>query len=283
MLTFLQGEHDVLLSTTIIENGLDIPRVNTLLVNRADRFGLSQLYQLRGRVGRSERRAFAYFLVPPKTALTPVARRRLKALQEFSELGSGFRIAAMDLEIRGAGNFLGAEQHGHIAAVGFETYTRLLERTVQELKGETVMPEVRTTLNLKLDVRIPDEYLPDFNQRLSLYKAVSSAEDRDELERIRSDTRDKYGVIPQQGERLFTLASLKLLAEKLRVASVDYSAGRVSVQFAPDSPVPPQRLVESVSRSGGSSLSPEGVVRIPVGPREEERVEAVRELLKALL
>ncbi|MCI0407217.1 MAG: DEAD/DEAH box helicase, partial [Acidobacteria bacterium] len=282
MLSFLRGEQDVLLSTTIIENGLDIPRVNTILVNRADRFGLSQLYQLRGRVGRSDRRAYAYFLVPPRTALTPVARKRLKALQEFSELGSGFRIAAMDLEIRGAGNFLGAEQHGHIAAVGFETYTRLLERTVQELKGESLLPEVRTTLNLRIDVRIPDEYLPDFNQRLSLYKAISSAQDRDELERIQSETRDKFGKIPSQGERLFALASLKLLAEKLRVASVDFAAEKVSIRFAADSPIAPEKLISAVSRLKGASLSPEGVLRIPVGSREEVRVEAVREVLKGL-
>jgi len=282
MLSFLRGEQDVLLSTTIIENGLDIPRVNTILVNRADRFGLSQLYQLRGRVGRSDRRAYAYFLVPPRTALTPVARKRLKALQEFSELGSGFRIAAMDLEIRGAGNFLGAEQHGHIAAVGFETYTRLLERTVQELKGESVLPEVRTTLNLRLDVRIPDEYLPDFNQRLSLYKAISSSQDRDELERIQSETRDKYGKIPEQGERLFALATLKLLAEKLRVASVDYAAEKVSIRFAAESPVAPEKLIGAVSRLKGASLSPEGVLRIPVGAREDARVEKVREVLKGL-
>jgi transcription-repair coupling factor (superfamily II helicase) len=283
MLLFLRGEQDVLLSTTIIENGLDIPRVNTILVNRADRFGLSQLYQLRGRVGRSDRRAYAYFLVPPRVVLTPVARKRLKALQEFSELGSGFRIAAMDLEIRGAGNFLGAEQHGHIAAVGFETYTRLLERTVLELKGETVLPEVRTTLNLRVDVRIPDDYLPDFNQRLSLYKAVSSAQDRDDLERVRSETRDKYGKIPPQGERLFALASLKLLAEKLRVASVDYAAGKATLRFSPDSPVPPQRIIEIVSRQQGATLSPEGVLRLLAPEQEEARVESVREVLKALL
>ena len=283
MLSFLSGEQDVLLSTTIIENGLDIPRVNTILVNRADRFGLSQLYQLRGRVGRSDRRAYAYFLVPPRVVLTPVARKRLKALQEFSDLGSGFRIAAMDLEIRGAGNFLGAEQHGHIAAVGFETYTKLLERTVLELKGEVVQPEVRTALNLRVDVRIPDEYLADFNQRLSLYKAISSAQDRDDLERIRSETRDKFGKIPPQGERLFALASLKLLAEKLRVASVDYSGGRTTVRFAPDSPVPPQKLIEMVSRMKGATLSPEGILRLAAPEEEEIRVESVREVLKGLL
>jgi len=212
-----------------------------------------------------------------------VARRRLKALQEFSDLGSGFRIAAMDLEIRGAGNFLGAEQHGHIAAVGFETYTALLERTVQELKGEAVLPELRTSLNLKVDVRIPDEYLPDFNQRLSLYKSVSSARDRDELDRIRSETRDKYGAIPPQGERLFDLAALKLLAEKLRAASVDLAGDKVAIRFAPDSPVAPQRLIETVAHSKKMTLSPEGVVRILAGSGELERIAAVRDLLKALL
>ncbi|HEV8375669.1 MAG TPA: TRCF domain-containing protein, partial [Candidatus Polarisedimenticolia bacterium] len=186
-------------------------------------------------------------------------------------------------EIRGAGNFLGAEQHGHIAAVGFETYTRLLERTVQELKGEAVVPELRTTLNLKLDIRIPDEYLPDFNQRLSLYKSISSAQDRDELERIQSETRDQYGQIPPQGETLFTLAKLKLLAEKLRVASIEYAQQRVLVRFAPDSPVPPERLLSAITRSAGMSLSPEGVVRMQVGAHEEQRLMAVRELLKGLL
>jgi len=283
MLRFLQGEHDVLLTTTIIENGLDIPRVNTILVNRADRFGLAQLYQLRGRVGRSDRRAYAYLMVPPRTVLTPTARKRLKALQEFSDLGSGFRIAAMDLEIRGAGNLLGAEQHGHIAAVGFDTYCRLLERAVQELKGETAMPEVRTSLNLRIDIRIPEDYIPDFSQRLSLYKWVSSAQDRDELDRIRDETRDRYGKTPRQGENLFTLAGLRILAERLRVASVDYAGGKISVRFSPDSSVAPQRLIEVVSKSRGAVLTPEGVVRLPVGPAEEDRVEGVRSLLKALL
>jgi transcription-repair coupling factor (superfamily II helicase) len=283
MLQFLQGESDLLLSTTIIENGLDIPRVNTILVNRADRFGLAQLYQLRGRVGRSDRRAYAYLLVPPRTLLAPVARKRLKALQEFSDLGSGFRIAAMDLEIRGAGNLLGAEQHGHIAAVGFDTYCSLLERTVQELKGEAVLPEVRTSINLRTDIRLPEEYIPDFNQRLSLYKWISSAQDRDELDRIREEMRDRYGKIPRQGENLFTLAELRILAEKLRVASLDYAGDRVSVRFAPDSSVAPQRLIEIVSKSPGAVLTPQGVLRLPVGASEEARVRGAQTLLKALL
>src|SRR5436309_10702993 len=192
MTKFMHHEFDVLVATTIIENGLDIPLANTLIVNRADRFGLAQLYQLRGRVGRSDRRAYAYLVVPARKALTPIARRRLKALQDFSELGSGFRIAAMDLEIRGAGNLLGAEQSGHIAAVGFEMYCRLLERTVQEMKGETVRPEVKAQINLAVDIKIPEDYIPDFSERLVLYKKISSAANDAEIDRLRDEVRDLY-------------------------------------------------------------------------------------------
>ncbi|MGH9856913.1 MAG: helicase-related protein, partial [Acidobacteriota bacterium] len=157
MMQFIHHEFDVLVSTTIIENGIDIPLVNTLIVNRADRFGLSQLYQLRGRVGRSHRRAYAYFLIPSERELTPIARRRLAALREFTELGSGFRLAALDLEIRGAGNLLGGEQHGHIAALGFELYCRLLEQTVKEMQGEEAPSDFSSTINLNLDIRIPED------------------------------------------------------------------------------------------------------------------------------
>ena len=224
MLRFLGGEFDVLLATTIIENGLDIPRVNTIVVNRADRFGLAQLYQLRGRVGRSDRRAYAYLLVPARKSLLPVARRRLKALQEFTELGSGFRIAAMDLEIRGAGNLLGAEQSGHIASVGFEMYCQLLERAVREMKGEPPPPEFKTQISLGVDIRIPEETIPDFSERLVLYKKVSSAADDRDLARIRDQIRDLYGGVPRQADNLLDLASLRLLAERLRVRSIEYGS-----------------------------------------------------------
>ena len=149
MLDFVARKFDVLLATTIIENGLDIPNANTIIINRADRYGLSQLYQLRGRVGRSDRRAYAYLLIPPEDTLSPVAQKRLAAIQEFSDLGSGFRVAALDLEIRGAGNLLGGEQSGHIEAVGFEMYMKLLEETVRELKGEEIEDDVRANVNLR--------------------------------------------------------------------------------------------------------------------------------------
>ena len=174
MLRFVKDELDVLVATTIIENGLDIPRVNTIMVNRADLYGLSQLYQLRGRVGRSDRRAYAYLLIPSDEALSEIARKRLAAIREFSDLGTGFRVAALDLEIRGAGNLLGGEQHGHIDAVGFDLYCQLLEQTVEELRGEKPEEEISTSINLNLDIRIPETYIADSSQRLRMYKRISS-------------------------------------------------------------------------------------------------------------
>ena len=160
MVDFVAQKYDVLLATTIIENGLDIPNANTIVINRADRYGLSQLYQLRGRVGRSDRRAYAYLLIPPEDALSPVAKKRLAAIREFSDLGSGFSVAALDLEIRGAGNLLGGEQSGHIEAVGFDMYMKLLEQTIKELKGEEIEDDVRANVNLRVDLRIDESSSP---------------------------------------------------------------------------------------------------------------------------
>ena len=174
MVDFVAHKYDVLLATTIIENGLDIPNANTIIINRADRYGLSQLYQLRGRVGRSDRRAYAYLLIPPEEALSPVAKKRLAAIREFSDLGSGFRVAALDLEIRGAGNLLGGEQSGHIEAVGFDMYMKLLEQTIKELKGEEIEDEVRANVNLRVDLRIDESYIPDMNQRLTVYRRMAA-------------------------------------------------------------------------------------------------------------
>ncbi len=184
MVDFVAHKHDVLLATTIIENGLDIPNANTIIINRADRYGLSQLYQLRGRVGRSDRRAYAYLLIPPEEALSPVAKKRLAAIREFSDLGSGFRVAALDLEIRGAGNLLGGEQSGHIEAVGFDMYMKLLEQTIKELKGEEVEDEIRANVNLRVDLRINDEYIPDMNQRLTVYRRMAAVRTDEELDRL---------------------------------------------------------------------------------------------------
>ena len=185
MLDFMAHRFDVLLATTIVENGLDIPNANTIVINRADRYGLSQLYQLRGRVGRSDRPAYAYLLIPPEQSLSPVARKRLAAIKEFSDLGSGFRVAALDLEIRGAGNLLGGQQSGHIDAVGFEMYMKLLEETIRELKGEDLEDDVRAVVNLKVDFRLDESYVPDMNQRLTIYRRVAAARSEDEIAAVR--------------------------------------------------------------------------------------------------
>ena len=196
MLAFMRHEADILVATTIIENGLDIPLCNTIIINRADRHGLSELYQLRGRVGRSDRRAYAYLLIPPDRDLTDLARRRLAALKEFSDLGAGFKIAALDLELRGAGNLLGGQQSGHIEAVGFELYTTMLERTVRELKGEVREEAPETQLNLGLNIRIPADYIPEENQRLRMYKRVAGVETESQLADVAAELGDRYGTPP---------------------------------------------------------------------------------------
>src|SRR5689334_12892875 len=181
MLDFMARKYDVLLATTIVENGLDIPNANTIIINRADRYGLSQLYQLRGLVGRSDRPAYAYLLIPPEVNLSPVAKKRLAAIKEFSDLGSGFRVAALDLEIRGAGNLLGGEQSGQIDTVGFEMYMKLLEQTVRALKGEELEDDVRATVNLRIDLKIDESFIPDMNQRLMVYRKIAAARSAREL------------------------------------------------------------------------------------------------------
>ncbi len=282
MLRFVRQEFDVLVSTTIIENGLDIPLVNTLIVNRADRFGLSQLYQLRGRVGRSNRRAYAYFLVPDESALTPVARRRLAAIREFSDLGAGFRIAALDLELRGAGNVLGGEQHGHIDAVGFELYCKLLEQAIRELSGEEA-ELARSTLNLKIDLKIPESFIPDINQRMSVYKRVSTASDAAAIEALAAEIGDRYGTIPDSVERLFEYARLRLLAEGLRVVAIDREGDLLAFRFDAASPVDPTSLVKLAGELPGARMTPGGVLKLPLTQTETaDLLLRVREVLLEL-
>src|SRR5262245_10453216 len=220
VLDFVDYKYDVLVATTIIENGIDIPRANTIIINRADNYGLSQLYQLRGRVGRASRRAYAYLLIPPEQELTPVARKRLAAIREFSDLGAGFRIAALDLELRGAGNLLGGQQSGHIDAIGFDLYCQMLERTVQELRGEPIEEELNTQLNLGVDTRIPEEYVYDMSQRLRTYKRIASARSDEELWRIHEEVADRYGRLPESVENLFTYARVRREAEQLGIVSI---------------------------------------------------------------
>jgi transcription-repair coupling factor (superfamily II helicase) len=262
MLRFVQDELDVLAATTIIENGLDIPRVNTIIVNRADLYGLSQLYQLRGRVGRSDRRAYAYLLIPSDEALSEVARKRLAAIREFSDLGTGFRVAALDLEIRGAGNLLGGEQHGHIDAVGFDLYCKLLEQTVEELRGEKPEEEISTSINLNLDIRIPETYIPDSGQRLRTYKRISSAADAAELDALRQEMVDRFGSYPEPVENLFRYARLRQETLALQIQSIERNKGQIHFRFVDHSKVSPQKLLALVTRNKRASFSPQGLLTL---------------------
>jgi transcription-repair coupling factor (superfamily II helicase) len=264
MFAFVNHDADVLVSTTIIENGLDIPLCNTILINRADRHGLSELYQLRGRVGRSNRRAYAYLLIPAEQELTPIARRRLAALKEFSDLGAGFKIAALDLELRGAGNLLGGEQSGHIDAVGFEMYTTMLERTVRELKGEVTAERAAVQLNLALNLRIPNEYITEENQRLRMYKRIAGAENQEQLADIRSELEDRYGPPPGPVRNLLDAAALKNLCERIGVLSIDRKREQIHVKFAENAEVDPARLAQFVATSKGVRFSPGGLLQFPV-------------------
>ncbi len=281
MLDFIDYKYDVLVATTIIENGIDIPRANTIIINRAAHYGLSQLYQLRGRVGRSSRRAYAYLLIPGETELTPIARRRLAAIREFSDLGAGFRIAALDLELRGAGNLLGGQQSGHMDALGFDLYTQMLERTVAELRGEQVDDETSVTLNLGVDVSIPEEYISDMGQRLRTYKRVSSARDDATLSGIRSETEDRYGRIPLSVERLFDYASLRRLAEEINVLSIDKTPDGVAIKFSEKARVSPEKLGGLVSEHPSATFSPNGVLKLVL--TDEQKDEVLSEVRRVLL
>jgi transcription-repair coupling factor (superfamily II helicase) len=283
MLRFVRHEADILVCTTIIENGLDIPLVNTIIINRSDRFGLAQLYQLRGRVGRSSRRAYAYLLVPPDKTLSGVARQRLAALKEFSELGSGFKIAALDLELRGAGNLLGGEQHGHINAIGFDLYCQMLERTIEEMRGQETLPEVQTQINLKVNMRIPQQYIPDENQRLSTYKKISSIKSDSEVEELRNELEDRFGPVPSEVESLIDYVRLRLVAERVLVHSIEKEREAIAIKFHEKTPLNPQRLVAIVSAYPAVSVIPSGGLRIQTGglaPRE--LFSSVRSLLLEL-
>jgi len=315
MLAFMNHEYDVFVATSIIENGLDIPLANTIIINRADRHGLSELYQLRGRVGRSNRRAYAYLLIPPDTQLTEIARRRLAALKEFSDLGAGFKIAALDLELRGAGNMLGGEQSGHIEAIGFELYTTMLEEAVSKLKGEGDKPAHATTiLNLGISVRIDSDYIPEENQRLRMYKRIAGALDHATLDDVRSELHDRYGAPPESVLNLLAAGELRLKCEQLGIAQLDRKRTQIELpnpadkkrplkafvemlhlRFAvPDSTTPadlahsrvdPGNLMRLVSRNTkrGAQFTPQGILRWPLTSAKAEDVLAeTRALLDAL-
>jgi transcription-repair coupling factor (superfamily II helicase) len=319
MLAFMNHEYDVLVATSIIENGLDIPLANTIIINRADRHGLSELYQLRGRVGRSNRRAYSYLLIPPETELTEIARRRLAALKEFSDLGAGFKIAALDLELRGAGNMLGGEQSGHIEAIGFEMYTTMLEEAVRKMKGEEDKPaHANTVINLGISVRIDSDYIPEENQRLRMYKRIAGAEDHAALADVRAELQDRYGTPPETVLNLLAAGEIRLHCEQLGVSQLDRKRTQIELpnpngnkkvplktfvemlhvkfaavnadpsHFAPGSPnktVDPGMLMKLVSRNAkrGAQFTPQGTLRWPLpSAKAEDVLSETRALLDAL-
>jgi transcription-repair coupling factor (superfamily II helicase) len=264
MLQFMNHEFDVFVSTTIVENGLDIPLANTMIIEHAERYGLSELYQLRGRVGRSNRRAYCYLLVEPDSELTEIARKRLAALKEFSDLGAGFKIAALDLELRGAGNLLGGEQHGHINAIGFDMYIRMLEETVRELRGEEVAPEIHSSVNLGLDLRIPSSYIADENQRLRAYKRIAQAVDAAERDKVEQEFADRYGPVPDDVRYLLKYSAIKTAAERIGIEAIDRRHSVINVKFHDQTRVDAQKLMELVSNTRGAQFTPAGVLRLPV-------------------
>ena len=261
MLKFMHHEADILVATTIIENGLDIPLCNTILINRADRLGCPSF--------TSSAAAWAGRTAAPthicwcrrEVELTPIARRRLAALKEFSDLGAGFKIAALDLELRGAGNLLGGEQSGHIEAVGFELYTQMLERAVREMKGEAAADEAETQLNLGLNIRIPVEYIPEENQRLRMYKRVAGVENESRLSDVRAELLDRYGDPPAPVRNLLDYAALKLLAMRLGATAIERKRDLVSIKFRENAEIDPGKLAKFVSSQRGAQFAPDGTLK----------------------
>ena len=232
MTRFVAGEADVLLSTTIIESGLDIPNANTIIIDRADRFGLSELYQLRGRVGRYKHQAYAYLLLPRHARLLTDVRKRISAMKQYASLGSGFKIAMRDLEIRGAGNLLGAEQSGHITAVGFDLYCQLLKQSVGALKGEKVKPRVEVRLALDFlgeAVAVPEDYVAEPPHRIEIYRKLAQCADKPGLEALRGELRDRFGPLPPPVEQLLALGGLRMLAAEKGVTAIEVEDDKLKI------------------------------------------------------
>jgi len=271
MVDFVAHKFDVLVATTIVENGLDISNANTIVINRADRYGLAQLYQLRGRVGRADRRAYAYLLIPAEQTLSPIARRRLAAIREFSDLGSGFRIAALDLEIRGAGNLLGGEQSGQIDAVGFDMYMKLLEQTIRELKGEEIEDDRRAAVNLRIDLRIADDYVADMNQRLTIYRRLASAGSLEAVDALLEELADRYGTPPESVRNLAQYARIRLMADRVGLESVDREGPIVVLKFRPEAPLDPIRILKLIESRGDLTLLPPAILKLDLSKEPDAK------------
>jgi transcription-repair coupling factor (superfamily II helicase) len=261
MVKFVGGELDILVATTIVESGLDIPKANTMFVARADAFGLAQLYQLRGRIGRSKERAYCYLLVPEPEHITEDARRRLETLQRFTELGAGFQIASQDLEIRGGGELLGAKQSGSIAAVGFDQYVKMLDAAVAELGGKPIHSEIDPELTIETPGFIPDDYVPDPAQRLELYKRLSAVDTDDDLAAVMAEIGDRYGDLPGDVILLGELMGVKALARRLGALALELSATRVALALPADTP-----WIQPLVQTGFRKLADGRLGMVPPSP-----------------
>ncbi len=284
MLSFLKREIDMLVSTAIIESGLDIPSANTILIHRADRFGLAQIYQLRGRVGRTDQQAYAYLFVPKGGFISADAKKRLKVLMEHSDLGSGFQIAMRDLEIRGGGTILGASQSGHIAAVGYDMFLKLMENAVAQLKGESVEAPLEPEINLGLSAFIPEAYISDIDQRLSIYRRLSRTKSIQEVLDFKTELADRFGKLPVEGRHLIFKIVLKILAEKACVRRLDLSGDRLTLYFSTTHLKDPSRLVEMVRDNPSRfSFSSDSAMRVVLDKKaRDSTLVQTRNLLKRI-
>jgi transcription-repair coupling factor (superfamily II helicase) len=281
MIKFVSGQADVLVSTAIIESGLDIPASNTIIVNRADRFGLAQLYQLRGRVGRERQQAYCYLLIPADGRVDDQAQRRLRVLQELTALGSGFKLALRDLEIRGAGNLLGAQQHGHIAAVGFDLYAKLLAEAVRELRGEPTETTIEPVVSVDVEGFLPEDYVPEVTQRLSLYKRLAGARAQAEVDDLGAELADRFGPLPAPAAQLLDVVRIRVAARDLGIERIEAGRGRALLTFAAATPIDPAALVRAVQASRGRLvMKRESALEAAIEPGPWP---AVRDSLLALL
>jgi transcription-repair coupling factor (superfamily II helicase) len=287
MSAFYDGKYDTLLSTTIIESGLDIPTANTLIVHRADRFGLAQLYQLRGRVGRSKLRAYALFSLPKKKRITAQAERRLKVLQSLDTLGAGFQLASHDLDIRGAGNLLGEEQSGHIKEVGFELYQQMLEEAVMSLKAgikEPVADRWSPQITIGMPVLIPDEYVADLSVRLSLYRRLAEVDDEREIDAFAAELVDRFGALPEEAEHLLKIVAIKALCRKANVEKVDTGPKGAVLSFRDNTFANPEALLRFIAKHDDAKVRPDmKVVFFEDWDRPEDRLAGTAAILRELV
>ena len=287
MTDFIEGRYDVLCSTAIIESGIDIPRANTMIIDRADTFGLSQLYQLRGRVGRSRERAYCYLLTPPPSTLSDEARSRIEALERFTELGSGFKVASLDMELRGAGDLLGAEQSGSVSQVGFDMFVHMLEQAVAELRGEEVVADFDTEMTVAIEHYLPDDYIEDVGLRLSLYKRLASARDEQRVDDLAIEMEDRFGPPPQPARDLLRVMALRPLLREYRILGCEADERRVTLHLREDTPLDPSKVMGLVGQPRSQwKLSPDMKLTHHRDPNHSQNkldgVDHVRDVLRVL-